>query len=69
MINIKDLICFGMPKPVSREQNRKSERETVRRIVANISRGNTSLQQGRFITESDLDRIRKENQKHCFCEK
>lgn len=69
MFNLKEFICRDMPKPVSRRENHDSQKRLVRGIVANISRGNVSLQQGNFITTNDLERLRAENKKHDFCGK
>jgi len=69
MFNLKDWLCRDMPRPISREECRNAQNKQVRGIVADLSRGNVSLQQGQFISTNDLERLRSENQKHDFCKK
>ena len=69
MFSLKEWVCRGMPKPVSREESKTARKRLVRGIVSDLSRGNVSLQQGNFITSNDLERLRSENQQHDFCGK
>ncbi|MDR2756808.1 MAG: hypothetical protein LBC20_13985 [Planctomycetaceae bacterium] len=61
-----DWMCFGPLDPISEEQREAAKKANVHSIVKNLSRGNTSLQQGRYQTEEDLNRLREENDKYCF---
>jgi hypothetical protein len=63
---IKDFVCSDLPKPVSEEQRRAAREANVRYVVKTLSRGNTSLQQGLYITESDLNQLREENYNYSF---
>ena len=56
-----------MPKPIHQEENKLARKNLVRSIVSDLSRGNISLQQGKFITTDDLEQLRRENKKHNFC--
>ena len=67
MFSLKEWICRGLPKPVSEEDVKRNRKRLIRRIVANVSRGNVSLSQGRFITTEDVEQMRQKNQKHDFC--
>jgi len=69
MFNLKEWVCRGMPKPVSKEECKLARRGLVRNIVSQYSCGNISLQQGRFITADACARLRQENKKHDFCKK
>jgi hypothetical protein len=64
--NFKDFVCSDLPKPISDKQRKAAREANVRSIVKNLSRGNTSLQQGRYITESDINQLREENEKYSF---
>ena len=69
MFSLKERVCRGMPKPVSREESKAARKELIRGIVSDLSRRNVSLQQGNFITSNDLEWLRSENQQHDFCGK
>jgi hypothetical protein len=69
MFSLKEWVCGGMPKPVSKEECKAARRGLVRSIVSQHSRGNISLQQGKFITTNACERLRQENKKHNFCNK
>ncbi|MDR2705824.1 MAG: hypothetical protein LBC02_08615 [Planctomycetaceae bacterium] len=58
-----------MPKPISIEQRQAAKKANIRSIVKMLSRGNNSLQQGRYMTESDLNRLREEVYNYSFDEK
>ena len=45
-------------RPAPQAHDDAKRRETDRRIVSNLSRGNALLQQGRFSTREDIDRDR-----------
>lgn len=69
MLNmLKDFVCRDLPKPVDRKSRLRMQENLVRRIVATLSRGNVSLQSGRFITASQIKRLKAENMKHKFSE-
>jgi hypothetical protein len=63
---LKDFVCSDLPKPISNEQHEADIKRNIRYIVKNTSQGNTSLQQGRYITESDLNRLREKNFNYRF---
>jgi hypothetical protein len=63
---IKDFVCSDLPKPISDEQHQAAIESSVRHIVSTLSRGNTSLQQGHYLTESDIDQLRKKNDNYSF---
>ena len=44
----------------------KRQKESARRIVGMLSRGNISLQQGKYITKEQMDQRRKEVMNHDF---
>ena len=67
MFSLKDWLCRDMPRPISREDCLNAQKNQVRGIVADLSRGNASLQQGQFISTNDLERLRSENKMHRFC--
>jgi hypothetical protein len=54
------------PRTVSNEQYEAARKDGVRNIVKNLSRGNNSLQQGRYMTEADLNKLREENDNYHF---
>jgi hypothetical protein len=56
-----------MTKPVCSEQRQESVNNNVRYIVSAVSRGNGSLQQGEFIMDSGLAKLREETDKIDFC--
>lgn len=43
------------------ETNKERDKRVERKIVARLSRGNLSLQQGRYILSEDIERIRTKN--------
>lgn len=63
---LKDFVCSDLPKPISDEQHKTDIKRNIKYIVKNTSQGNTSLQQGRYITESDLNSLRKKNFNYRF---
>jgi hypothetical protein len=63
---IKAFVCSGLPKPISEEQHQAEIDENVRFIVSTLSRGNNSLQQGFYITESDINKLREKNYQYSF---
>ncbi|MGL4941607.1 MAG: hypothetical protein ACRC46_00265 [Thermoguttaceae bacterium] len=65
---LKEWVCRDLPKPVSREKRLRDQDGIVRQIVANLSRGNVSLQSGNYITEAQLDAMREENRRYIFPE-
>jgi hypothetical protein len=60
---LTDIVCFDLPKPISKEERARSIKKHIRQTVATLSRGNLSLQQGHYILGEDIDRLRKENLK------
>ena len=69
MFSLKEWVCGGMPKPISQEECKLARRRLVRNIVLQRSRGNISLQRGKFITSDSRERLRQENKRHNFCKK
>jgi hypothetical protein len=55
--------------PMKNETDKERDKRIERKIVARLSRGNLSLQQGRYITSEDIERIRKKNREWKFDEK
>jgi hypothetical protein len=51
------------------ETDNERDKRIERKIVARLSRGNISLQQGRYILSEDIERIRKKNREWKFDEK
>lgn len=54
---------------MKKETDNERDKRIERKIVARLSRGNLSLQQGRYITSEDIERIRKKNREWKFDEK
>lgn len=60
------LSVFPLSFPISQQRRKDDRNRLVRRIVRNLARGNMSLQRGEFVTSSDIERLRAENNKHDF---
>lgn len=65
---LKEWVCRDLPKPISREKRLRDQERNVRQVVAKLSRGNVSLQFGRYITEAQLNAIREKNRRYTFSE-
>lgn len=48
---------------LSAEDIARAQHEAVHRSVMRFSRGNTSVQEGRYMTQSDLDKLRTKGDK------
>jgi hypothetical protein len=59
---------FGLDFPplVSAEEHIEDQNRLIRQIVANLSRGNVSLQNGFYVMEEDIEKLRKINRDHDF---
>jgi hypothetical protein len=66
---LKEWVCGGMPKPITKEECKRARKRLVRNIVSKYSRGNISLRRGKFITTKERERLRQENKNHDFCKK
>ena len=64
---VERMLGFDFPKPVSEEQHSRRQKTAVKRIVSHLSRGNLSLQNGRYIMPEDIEALRHKNQQHDFC--
>lgn len=58
---IKNFFGFDLPKPISDDQHLQDQRNLVRGIVARLARGNISLQQGHYILDEDIEKLRERN--------
>jgi hypothetical protein len=63
---VEAFFYLSLPKPISDAQHQAATEEIVRSIVSNLSRGNNSLQQGYYMTESDITQLREKNYKYSF---
>lgn len=66
LTRIERMLGFNFPVPISDAKRAEDQKKAARRIVAGLSRGNISLQNGLFITEKDMEKLREDNQKHNF---
>ena len=67
LTSMERLLGFDFPQPVSEKQHRRNQKQLIQRIVADLSRGNITLQNGHYILEGDIEQLRKSNQSHDFC--
>jgi len=66
MLFIRSLLGLDLPQPISHEQHMRDLRNLVTGIIARLSRGNVSLQNGHYILGEDIEVLRKNNQNHRF---
>ena len=58
-MNILNTIRLAFWSPKLPEDPEKAKRESVRRIVSRLARGNVRLQRGQYVTREELDKQRK----------
>ena len=58
-MNILNAIRLALWSPKLPGDPEKAKRESVRRIVRRLTRGNVRLQQGQYVTKEDLEERRK----------
>jgi hypothetical protein len=57
-MSLKSLFFPRLPKPISDASLKEQRAQRIRKIVASVSTGNVSLQQGAFMTDADVERLR-----------
>jgi len=57
--SLKNLFFPRLPKPIILNNLEADRAQRIRNIVASVSTGNVSLQQGAFMTEADVEHLRK----------
>jgi len=60
MGSLKSLFFPQLPKPISNDELEANRARRIRNIVASVSTGNVSLARGAFMTEEDVERLRRE---------
>ena len=58
-MNILNTIRLAFWRPKLPEDPEKAKRESVRRIVSRLARGNVRLQRGQYVTREELEEQRK----------
>ena len=58
-MNILNTIRLAFWSPKLPEDPEKAKRESVRRIVSRLARGNVRLQRGQYVTREELEEQRK----------
>ena len=58
-MNMLNTIRLAFWRPKLPEDPEKAKRESVRRIVSRLTRGNARLRRGQYLTREDLDERRK----------
>ena len=67
-MNILNAIRLALWSPKLPGDPEKAKRESTRRIVRRLARGNVRLQQGKFSTREDLDERRRRAKSYDFSE-
>jgi len=63
MVSFRNVFFPRLPRPISDEELERKRDRRVRNIVATLSVGNVALQRGAFTMESDVEKLRKKNEK------
>jgi hypothetical protein len=58
LVKMFSLLLRRYPAPPTADDIARSDEWAAKAICARLSRGNVSLQLGRFVTEGDLERLR-----------
>ena len=61
MAYLRNLFFPRLPKPVDGCALAENQARRIRNIVAAVSTGNVSLQQGAFMTDADVGRLRQKS--------